>query len=300
MTKKVITNLEISGDIAVNGGDITTTSTSFNVGPTATTGTYTTTINPAATTGTQVVNINTNTAVTGTGTVNIGSTFQTGTIYMNGTVVSSGPLFRVDAPADFWQTITATAIVPSGNIVSSNRSGGAGVNTASNGYSIQSAGYGSFTRDAAVPLYLFKYNTSGTSSIAQFYISASTANGTTAGTINTSAGGTPAFASGSDYRMKENIVPVTDALERMKLAKAYTFNKIESVDPTRTTQTGFLAHELAGVHPDAVIGEKDAVDENGDPIYQEVMEAKIIPIMAQAISDLIAKVESLEARLGAN
>jgi hypothetical protein len=113
------------------------------------------------------------------------------------------------------------------------------------------------------------------------------------------SGGTPAFTSGSDYRMKENIVPISDAVERMKHAKAYTFNKIESVDPTMHPQTGFLAHELAEVHPEAVVGEKDAVDENNDPIYQEVMEAKIIPVMAQAINDLIGMVESLTARVTA-
>ena len=122
-------------------------------------------------------------------------------------------------------------------------------------------------------------------------------NGSTNGTINVASGGTPAFASGSDYRMKTDITPISDAIERMKNAKAYTFYKIDEVDPSDTLHTGFLAHELVDVQPDAVLGEKDAVDENGAPVYQEVMEAKIIPVMAQAINDLIGMVETLTARI---
>jgi hypothetical protein len=99
--------------------------------------------------------------------------------------------------------------------------------------------------------------------------------------------------------MKTEITPISDAIERMKNAKAYTFYKIDEVDPSDTLHTGFLAHELAEVQPDAVLGEKDAVDEGGDPIYQEVMEAKIIPVMAQAINDLIGMVETLTARIEA-
>jgi hypothetical protein len=215
---------------------------------------------------------------------------------MTGNADVAGTL-NVDSTTYLNSTSYTTSIVPSGNVLSSNRDGVQGVNLAYAGYSLQSVGYGSFTRDASIPLYLFRYNTTGTVSVAQFYLSSSTANGTASGTINTTSGGTPAFAAASDYRAKENIVPVTDALERMKQAKAYTFNKIESVDPTMHSQTGFLAHELAEVQPDAVVGEKDAVDENGKPVYQEVMEAKIIPVMAQAINDLIGMVEALTARV---
>jgi hypothetical protein len=156
-----------------------------------------------------------------------------------------------------------------------------------------SSGFLSISRNGT-PLIINHYAGSGTVYPVQFYYT-----GTASGRISMTSGGTPAFTSGSDYRMKENIVPISDALERMKHAKAYTFNKVESVDPTMHSQTGFLAHELAEVHPEAVVGEKDAVDENGDPIYQEVMEAKIIPVMAQAINDLIGMVESLTARLEA-
>jgi len=80
-------------------------------------------------------------------------------------------------------------------------------------------------------------------------------------------------------------------MEQFKSIQPCSFDIIGS----DTTQYGFVAHELQNVWPDAVIGEKDAVDEDGNPIYQQVAQTKLIPIMAQAIKELIEKVEALEA-----
>jgi hypothetical protein len=162
------------------------------------------------------------------------------------------------------------------------------------GYYLATDGAVIACRSAATPLYSHMIGASGTVTMLQFIY-----NGTTNGTIRVASGGTPAFASGSDYRIKTDVTPITNAIERMKNAKAYTFYKNEEIDPSHTLHTGFLAHELADVQPDAVLGEKDEVDENGAPVYQEVMEAKIIPVMAQAINDLIGMVETLTARIEA-
>lgn len=168
--------------------------------------------------------------------------------------------------------------------------------TQASGAHISNTGYGIFSVDAADgnPCYLHKFNATGTARMVQFIY-----NGTSSGVINTTSGGTPAFASGSDYRIKEDVQPVTDALERMKGIQAYTFRKIKEVDPEQNLQTGFIAHEVQAVHPEAVIGEKDAVDEEGNPEYQQVMDAKLTPLMAQAIKELILKNEALEARIAA-
>ena len=83
------------GDISVNGGDIKTTSTSFNIGNTAVPGgAYTTTINPAANTlGTQTVNINPNVASGGSSLVNVGSILASAsTINLNGNTFVTGSL----------------------------------------------------------------------------------------------------------------------------------------------------------------------------------------------------------------
>lgn len=107
-------------------------------------------------------------------------------------------------------------------------------------------------------------------------------------------GGTPAFYAGSDYRLKENITPIVNATDRMKGVQTYNYNLIGE----SRIMEGFLAHEIASVCPDAVLGEKDAIDEDGNPVYQQVGPALLIPIMAQAIKDLIGRIESLENNNG--
>jgi hypothetical protein len=220
----------------------------------------------------------------GTGTSGQGNlTFYASNVFMTGNADVTG---YVSASTD----VEASERVLAGGAIQHNTRTSTTTESASGMYASPS-GFLSLSRNGT-PLIINHYAGSGTVYPVQFYYT-----GTASGRISMTSGGTPAFTSGSDYRMKENVVPIEDAVQRMKKAKAYTFNKIESVDPTMHSQTGFLAHELAEVHPEAVVGEKDAVDENGDPIYQEVMEAKIIPIMAQAINDLIGMVETLTARV---
>jgi hypothetical protein len=58
---------------------------------------------------------------------------------------------------------------------------------------------------------------------------------------------------------------------------------------------GAFAHELAEVAPHAVSGEKDAVDENGNIDPQGVDWSKLVPILAAALGDALARIEVLEA-----
>ena len=283
-TYAALSGATFTGDIAVNGGDITTTAATLNIGGTATTTAYSVNINPAATTtGSLSTYINPNVASTGTSSITLGSSAST-----SSSTTTYGNLYVVTAGTQGNITVDAS-VIAGGAIRHSTRS--SSTTESADGIYASSSGFLSLSR-AGTPLIINHYNGTGTVYPVQFYYT-----GTASGRISMTSGGTPAFTSGSDYRMKENIVPVTDALERMRKAKAYTFNKLEEFDPTMHTQTGFLAHELAEVHPEAVEGAKDAIDEDGKPIYQEVAEAKIIPIMAQAISDLIAEIDVLKDRL---
>jgi len=96
----------------------------------------------------------------------------------------------------------------------------------------------------------------------------------------------------SDYRLKENIVPLTGALTKILALKPSLYNY--KVDPT-TQIEGFIAHELQAVVPHAVHGEKDAVDDNGNPIYQGVDASFLIPHLVAAIQELKAEVDALKA-----
>ena len=112
------------------------------------------------------------------------------------------------------------------------------------------------------------------------------------------------YNTSSDYRLKENQVAISDGITRLKTLKPYRFNW--KVDPD-TTVDGFFAHEVTAV-PEAIQGTKDAVatedNENlnikkDDPIYQQIDQSKLVPLLTAALQEAITKIETLEAKVAA-
>ena len=104
------------------------------------------------------------------------------------------------------------------------------------------------------------------------------------------------YNSSSDYRIKENVVPLIGAIDRVNQLKPYRFNLI--VDPDKTVD-GFFAHEAQDVVPEAVSGEKDAIDDDGNPIYQGIDQSKLVPLLTAALQEAIGRIEILEAEVTA-
>jgi hypothetical protein len=101
------------------------------------------------------------------------------------------------------------------------------------------------------------------------------------------------YTATSDYRLKENVMPMTGALDRVAALKPVTFTwKDGGVDAE-----GFIAHEFAEVCPHGVIGEKDGVDENANPKYQAMDSSVAIPILTAAIQEQQALIQNLTTRL---
>ena len=92
-----------------------------------------------------------------------------------------------------------------------------------------------------------------------------------------------AFNITSDYRLKENEAPLTEASSRIKKLKPIRFNYISS----ENTVDGFLAHEVGEVIPEAVTGEKDAVREDGSDELQGLDLSKIVPLLTAALQESI-------------
>ena len=127
---------------------------------------------------------------------------------------------------------------------------------------------------------------------------------------------TTAYATSSDYRLKENEVFISDGLERLNKLKPYRFNFISN--PAKIKVDGFFAHEVSDIVPEAITGEKDAMkeeeyevspaeyDEDGNitkeavmgtrevPDYQGIDQSKLVPLLVAAVQELSAKVEALE------
>ena len=101
------------------------------------------------------------------------------------------------------------------------------------------------------------------------------------------------FTNLSDYRLKENIAPMTGALAKVAQLKPVTYTwKADG-----SAGQGFIAHELQAVVPDAVTGEKDAVDEEGNPKYQGVDTSFLVATLTAAIQELNAKIEAQAAEI---
>jgi len=130
--------------------------------------------------------------------------------------------------------------------------------------------------------------------------------GNVVGEIRTSASAT-AYLTSSDYRLKENVTPMSGATAQTKLLKPCNFDWIRGGNVN-----GFLAHELAEVVPEAVSGTKDAMrDEEYEvtaateteaavmgtrsvPDMQGIDQSKLVPLLVKTIQELEARITALE------
>ena len=138
------------------------------------------------------------------------------------------------------------------------------------------------------------YDGSGGTAAMQFFWGTTATTYAIVGSIQTTATAT-SYLTSSDYRLKENVTSVANAIDRAKLLKPCNFTWIQH--PDTPAVDGFIAHELAEVIPVATTGTKDAVDEEGNPIYQGIDQAKIVPLLTAALQEAITRIEALEARL---
>jgi hypothetical protein len=98
------------------------------------------------------------------------------------------------------------------------------------------------------------------------------------------------YQTSSDYRLKQNIAPLENSLETIAKLKPSSFTWVQERGGKQ--DTGFIAHELAEVFPNAVTGQKDAKDAEGNPVYQGIDTSFLVATLTAAIQELNAKVEA--------
>jgi len=138
----------------------------------------------------------------------------------------------------------------------------------------------------------FRHTLGATESFARFINSNNTA---VIGSISNNGNTATAYNTTSDYRLKENIAPMTGALNKVAQLKPVTY----TWKSTGEIGQGFIAHELQAVVPDCVNGEKDAVDADGNPKYQGVDTSFLVATLTSAIQELheIVKAQAAEIAL---
>jgi len=109
------------------------------------------------------------------------------------------------------------------------------------------------------------------------------------------SGTTTSYVTSSDYRLKTDAQPMTGASDRVLALKPVNF--AWKADGSRVD--GFLAHEAQAVVPEAVTGEKDAVDAEGNPEYQGIDQSKLVPLLTAALQEALTEIADLKARVAA-
>jgi hypothetical protein len=114
------------------------------------------------------------------------------------------------------------------------------------------------------------------------------------GSISTSGSAT-SYNTSSDYRLKENIGALAGGVSAIKALNpvSYTWKN----NPSLGAVSGFIAHEVQAVVPQAVTGEKDAVKADGSILAQGIDHSMLVPILTAAIKELVARIEILEAKV---
>ena len=116
--------------------------------------------------------------------------------------------------------------------------------------------------------------------------------GTLVGTISITGSAT-AYNTSSDYRLKENIQPMQNALAKVNALKPVTYNwKSDGSDGE-----GFIAHELSEVCPHAVTGEKDAVNEDGSIKSQGIDTSFLVATLTAALQEAHSLIKDLQTRV---
>jgi len=134
-------------------------------------------------------------------------------------------------------------------------------------------------------------DTSSSTSVAYSYFSRG---GVLKGSISySSVSNLVSYNTTSDYRLKENIITLSNALQTVSQLKPRQYDWKEN----GVTTTGFIAHELAEVLPHAVNGEKDAVDKEGNPKYQGIDTSFLVATLTAAIQELKAIVDAQAERI---
>lgn len=115
--------------------------------------------------------------------------------------------------------------------------------------------------------------------------------GTTIGSIAGNSSGGVNYNTSSDFRLKQDIEPLVNALERISVLKPKEFSYKTSIDKRLT---GFIAQDVMEVFPEAVSGEPDG-DLEKNPMM--VNYSYFTPLLTAGIQELEQRLNLLEKQV---
>jgi len=105
----------------------------------------------------------------------------------------------------------------------------------------------------------------------------------------------------SDYRLKENVEALSGSVDAIMALRPVAYNPVSfdgSVD-MGVTEVGLIAHEVQAIRPSVVTGEKDGTNDAGDPRWQSVNYAGLVPDLIAALQEALQNITELKDRVAA-
>ena len=179
----------------------------------------------------------------------------------------------------------------SGNLLVGTTSQTPGYGNTNTGQQLGGSSVSTFSRSATDFVIVCNQNTVDGSTYYQMQFRVSNVS---KGSITSTSSAT-SYNTSSDYRLKNTIAPMTGALDKVALLKPCTYKwNVDGSDGQ-----GFIAHELQAVLPDAVTGEKDAVDGKGNIKPQGIDTSFLVATLTAAIQEQQALITALTTRITA-
>ena len=101
-----------------------------------------------------------------------------------------------------------------------------------------------------------------------------------------------AYSTGSDLRMKSNLVQFTNTLDDLKKITGYKFDITNKATGHTRKSAGVIAQDVEKVYPDFVV-------ENPETGMKSLEYNTFIGVLVEAVKELTTKVETLEAKVAA-
>lgn len=186
-------------------------------------------------------------------------------------------IFHSGNVSGFFPTFTGVSASYAG---STTASGDASIRASANGSRTGVSIFSSAATAAQDPFLAFYDAANGASAVGSIFSPASSA--------------TTTYATTSDYRLKRDDVRLTGSLAKILALRPISFYwKF----PDSPMEQGFFAHEVKAIFPTAAFGEKDAVDQDGNIITQQMELSRLVPALVDAVQELALKVQVLEGLL---
>lgn len=202
-----------------------------------------------------------------------GATISSANVTITGGSINGTPIGNSSSSTGAFSSVTTTGNVTVG--VSS-------FNYTVAGVGLRNGGYSYFTQTSAAPILVNRKGTTGAVMSINYEDSG-------VGSISTDGANT-AYNTSSDYRLKDNVAPLSGSGEFIDALQPKTWVWKKNGKPG----VGFIAHEVQKVSPGSVVGEKDAVDESGNPDYQAMEYGS-----AEFIANIVAELKSIRVRVAA-